>query len=385
MDERVLQFRVGLVMIVAVVLTVVMMFILTDDSPLARVISDDYELYISFPEAPGVKVDTPVQRDGVLIGRVTAVELLPERGVRITARIDGKRTLRQDQIPRITSKFPLGNAIVEFVPSSDPNAPETLLQHGDHLQGVVASDPLEAIQRFAELDADLKEAIQSISRAGNEATVLAASINSLVEANATQLNRLVQKSEVVLDGFQMTVVNANATFQNVNELLESETLRQDLERAFREMPQLVSETRVAVGEARVAFNRFAEASETFRRNMNNLEGITRPLGDRGEAIVTNIERSVNNIDGLLNNVNEFSERLNSPEGTLGRLVHDPDLYLRLNRAAANVEEITRRVMPIVDDARIAVDKVARDPGGSIGVRSILDRSNPGLKHYPQPR
>src|SRR5690606_34649548 len=149
-----------------------------------------------------------------------------------------------------------------------------------------------------ELDADLKEAIQSISRAGNEATVLAASINSLVEANATQLNRLVQKSEVVLDGFQMTVVNANATFQNVNELLESETLRQDLERAFREMPQLVSETRVAVGEARVAFNRFAEASETFRRNMNNLEGITRPLGDRGEAIVTNIERSVNNIDGL---------------------------------------------------------------------------------------
>jgi hypothetical protein len=48
-----------------------------------------------------------------------------------------------------------------------------------------------------------------------------------------------------------------------------------------------------------------------------------------------------------------------------------------------VEEITRRVLPIVDDARIAVDKVARDPGGSIGVRSILDRSSPGLKYYPQ--
>ncbi len=383
MDERVLQFRVGVVMIVAVILTFVLMAILTDGLPIAGLVSDDYKLYITFPEAPGVKVDTPVQRDGVLIGRVTDVELLPETGVRITARIDGERTLRQDQVPRITSKFPLGNAVVEFVPNSDPSVPETPLQDGDHLQGLVASDPLAAIQRFAELDADLKLAIASISRAGNEASVLAANINTLVDANATQLNRLVQKSEVVLDGFRTTVVNANATFQNVNELLEDENLKRELDRALREMPQLVSEARVAVGEARVSFNRFGEASESFRRNLANLEGFTQPLGERGEAIVTSVERSAASVDELLANAGLFSESLSRQDGTLGRLVNDPDLYLRLERAAANVEEITRRVMPIVDDARIAVDKVARDPGGSIGVRSILDRSSPGLKYYPQ--
>jgi hypothetical protein len=75
--------------------------------------------------------------------------------------------------------------------------------------------------------------------------------------------------------------------------------------------------------------------------------------------------------------------LDETDGTLGLLMNDPDLYLRLERAAANVEELTRRMMPIVDDARIAIDKVARDPGGSIGVRSILDRSSPGLKYLPQ--
>jgi phospholipid/cholesterol/gamma-HCH transport system substrate-binding protein len=164
--------------------------------------------------------------------------------------------------------------------------------------------------------------------------------------------------------------------------LDNDELSGDLQRALREMPQLVSEARVTVGEARVAFNRFGEASETFRRNMNNLEGITQPLGERGEAIVTNVERSVSTIDELLTNVNGFTSGLEGSEGTLGMLVNDPDLYLRLERAAANVEEITRRVMPIVDDARIAIDKVARDPGGSIGVRSILDRNNPGLKYLP---
>lgn len=382
MDERVLQFRVGVVMLVAVILTGVLMVVLTNGIPMAGFLSDDYELYITFSEAPGVKVDTPVQRDGVLVGRVTDVELLPETGVRVTARIDGDRTLRQDQVPRITSQFPLGNAVIEFVPSSDPSAPETPLADGDHLQGLVASDPLSAIERFAQLDADLKQAIQAISRAGNEASVLATNINTLVDTNATQLNRLVQKSEVVMDGFRTTVNSANATFQNVNELLEDEEFKQDLQGALREMPQLVSEARVAVGEARVSFNRFGEASESFRRNLANLEGLTQPLGERGESIVTSIERSASSIDELLANVGGLGEAVGRGDGTLGMLVHDPDLYLRLERAAANVEEITRKVMPIIDDARIAVDKVARDPGGSIGVRSILDRSSPGLKYYP---
>jgi phospholipid/cholesterol/gamma-HCH transport system substrate-binding protein len=383
MDERVLQFRVGVVMIVALILTVVLMVVLTNGLSLPGFFTRDYTLYITFPEAPGVKVDSPIQRDGVLVGRVTDVELLPERGVRVTARIDGDRVLRQDQVPRITSKFPLGNAIVEFVPSSDPSAPETPLADGDHLQGTVSGDPLDAVQRFAELDADLKIAIQSITRAGNEATVLASNVNTLVDNNATQMSRLVQKSEVALDGLRTTINSANTTFQNVNELLDDEEFSGDMQRAFREMPQLVSEARVAVNEARIAFNRFGEASETFRRNMNNLEGITQPLGERGEAIVTNIERSVSTVDELLTNANSFASGLEDGDGTLGMLMNDPDLYLRLERAAANVEEITRRVMPIVDDARIAVDKVARDPGGSIGVRGILDRSNPGLKHFPQ--
>jgi phospholipid/cholesterol/gamma-HCH transport system substrate-binding protein len=382
MDERVLQLRVGVVMIVALILTGVLMVVLTGGLPLAGFFSDDYELYITFSEAPGVKVDTPVQRDGVLVGRVTDVELLPASGVRVTARIDGDRVLRQDQVPRITSKFPLGNATVEFVPSSDPSAPETPLAHGDSLQGLVASDPLSAVENFAQLETDLKHAIQAISRAGNEASVLAANINTLVDTNATQLNRLVQKSEVVMDGFRTTVNNANATFQNVNELLEDDDLRTRLEEALREMPQLVSEARVAVGEARSSFNRFGEASEGFRRNLNNLEGFTQPLGERGEAIVTSIERSASSVDELLLNAGAFSESLGRGDGSLGMFMNDPDLYLRLERAAANVEELTRRVMPIVDDARIAVDKVARDPGGSIGVRSILDRSSPGLKYFP---
>ena len=39
---------------------------------------------------------------------------------------------------------------------------------------------------------------------------------------------------------------------------------------------------------------------------------------------------------------------------------------------ANVEDITWKLRPIVDDARVISDKVARDPS-ILGVRGVLDR------------
>ncbi len=53
-----------------------------------------YTIHIRFTDAPGVRSDTPVKKSGVLIGRVSNVELLDEGGVLVTARIDGDKAVR---------------------------------------------------------------------------------------------------------------------------------------------------------------------------------------------------------------------------------------------------------------------------------------------------
>ena len=85
MDERVLKLRVGVVVLAAAIITgiLVMRF---GDMPLPG--TRKYTLYILFPQAPGVEVGTPVRKDGVTIGRVTARQLLPDGGVRVTTAID---------------------------------------------------------------------------------------------------------------------------------------------------------------------------------------------------------------------------------------------------------------------------------------------------------
>jgi phospholipid/cholesterol/gamma-HCH transport system substrate-binding protein len=63
------------------------------------------------------------------------------------------------------------------------------------------------------------------------------------------------------------------------------------------------------------------------------------------------------------------------------LAHDPDLYLKLNRTAGNLETASGRIDLIVDDVRVFTDKIARDPK-QLGVAGALDKRTSGLKTPP---
>ncbi len=87
---------------------------------------------------------------------------------------------------------------------------------------------------------------------------------------------------------------------------------------------------------------------------------------------------MDDVDKILAQLVVFSEAINNREGSLGQLIHNRELYDRLNESASNIEHISRRLRPIVEDARVFTDKVARDPG-RLGVKGILDRSRSGIK------
>ena len=107
-------------------------------------------------------------------------------------------------------------------------------------------------------------------------------------------------------------------------------------------------------------------------------GFTKPLGESGPQLVANVEEGTRNLNELLEQFVAFSEALNSGQGTLGKLVHDDEVYQQIQRVVGNAEEITRRARPIVEDVRIFTDKIARDPR-QLGVKGALDQRPSGLK------
>ncbi len=385
MDERVIQFRVGVVVVAAAIITVILIILFGEG------FRRQYSVYLQFAEAPGVTVDTPVRKSGVLIGRVSDVELLDEGGVRLTISIDSGRTLRHDEICRISTTSLLGDAVLEFVPSSDADLlkkfdgnkngqldaderekAKLVVQHGDFLaDGVVATDPMKML---VGLEDRVTGALDSIQGAGNEVGLVARNLNAVVENNDEQLQRVIQKSEIALDSF-------NQAMANVNEIVGDPEMKARLRQMLEDLPKLVDEAQQTMASARQTLENFDRVSRSAEANLANLEDLTRPLGERGEQLAADMARSIRNLDELLGQAVLLSQAINDRQGSLGKLVYEREMYEKLDRAASNIEDLSRRLKPIVEDVRIFTDKISTDPR-QLGVKGALDRrpSGSGLKY-----
>ena len=361
MDERTLQIRVGVVVVTAAMIA--FLLVLFFGGGRFMILERQKTIYLKFPQAPGVTVQTPVRKNGILIGRVTDVQLLDEGGVVLTAKLDSRRKVLRNEAVRIGTASLLGDAILEFVPSNLPGGSREEIEDGEFIaDGLVASDPLRVL---VGLEDKLGGAIRSIEGAGLEVTVLARNLNTIVGNNQEQFQRVIMKSEQAIDRFRSAMVT-------VDELVGDPEVRQQIKTTLAGLPQLMREAQTTLTEARGTLNSFREMSTRANKNLANLEQFTTPLAERGDELAEALASSVENVDALLSQLADFSEALNNREGTLGQLLHDRDLYDRLERSAGNIEDASRQLRPILNDVRILTDKLATDPGGQL-LKRTLDR------------
>ncbi len=407
MDDRVTQFRVG-VLVVATCLIAGLLIMLFGEMP--GLLRQQYTIFVRFPEAPGVTVDTPVTKSGILVGRVTQVTLLDEQdgAVVVTLKVDSQRTLRSNEVCRISSGSILGDAVLEFVPRSrirQPNA--TVYRDGDYLDGVVGKDPLavmetatSALQMLVNLENDVRQALDSIQQAGRQVGSVAEGMNAVVANNADQFQRILSKSEQAMDRFDFAMTA-------IDRFVRDDNLKQKIEEAISQVPELMTDAsdvmaalKESIGTFQTTMSSVQGSLDSFKdigtridslgdsvesvmaranKNLENLEGLTEPLGERGPVLAEKLESSLGKFDTLLANLISFSDALNNREGTLGQLLYNREMYDRVNEAVEEINRLARRVGPVVDrlepivnDVRIFTDKVARDPR-QLGVKGALDR------------
>lgn len=111
MDPKVLQFRVGVMVLASLVLAGVLVLLFAD---IGTFWHPGYEIHVRLPDATGVQDGTPVRKSGVLIGRVTKVSLSDD-GVLVTMRIDKHVTLHHNETCQLRTSL-LGDAELIFVP-----------------------------------------------------------------------------------------------------------------------------------------------------------------------------------------------------------------------------------------------------------------------------
>lgn len=384
MDERVLQFRVGVVVLSAALITGILVFIFGEGW------KPRYQVSMDFQSAPGVSPNTPVRKNGILIGRVTSVEL-QEDGVRLTARIDRDIKLYTNEICRINNSLLMGDAVLEFVPGRQEERGD-LVQDGAVIQFTeVAPDPQARVNEAVANVVELKEAVEVTLATFNEETLptfnrtmeqfgmageniasITAMVNDALQGETGNLRQFFDDIRRLTATTNEAVRRFESVMGHVEEVVGDDRIKGDIKETLAGLPSIVQKAEMTLDEAQVSMEAFQNAAISAEENLDNLQGFTGPLRDNGEQMVADLQRSLQSVSEMAIQLEEFTSALNASEGTVGLLLNDPQLYYSLLEAIDNVELITREFRPIVRDLRVAADKIARDPG-QLGVRGALDR------------
>ncbi len=364
MDDRVMQWRIGMIVLFAMLAMIALTLLFAQKDSLfslSRLWKQRYRVAIKFSEAPGVSNASPVRKSGILIGRVVKVELLDEGGALVTTEIDRNRKLFNDEVCRINRTL-FGDSVLEFVALRDRGGAREEIDVDTMLEGIVAPDPIQVV---GNLEQNLSDAISSV---GSTSDRIGGFMNKLDLLVGTEAEIQARKAKVD-DIIYKTALTADAITQlagTANELIGDPQVREELKATLAQMPKLMEETRTAVRQV--------------SQNLSNIEEFTEVLGNQGSATLRRLDGNVDKLDGIMSEVLAFSKNLNNSKGTIGQLVNNPELYDSVTRAVKTVEDLTQQLRPIISDARIFSDKIARHPE-VLGVRGAIKPEN-GTKSLP---
>lgn len=376
MNERTLQFRVGLFVILAVGIAGAL---IVQFGEVQKYWKKTYAIAVHFDEAQGTHPGCPVRMNGVHIGEVREVILDDkEPGVLVILDIHEDRRIRKDARP-LLSRALFGDAAIEF---SGGNSTE-FLPPNKRLHGEAPADPMKAVEK---LEHTVSDTLASFEQTSREWRKVGENVNSLVETERGNLNDVIERAALALDTLTKTMETASQTLTSANRILDDPEMQNNLKKTVATLPKMAEETKLTITAARTSIQKMSE-------NLDKLSAVTDPLAAQSQSLVGHLDRSLNELESLLTELNSVAKAVNKSDGTLRKFAEDPDLYNNLNRSASSLSLLLQNIEPIMADVRIFSDKVARHPellgirgalSGSTGVKSPTEGIEPaGYEESPK--
>ncbi|MGI9519423.1 MAG: MlaD family protein [Pirellulaceae bacterium] len=376
MNETQLAWRVGIVVICAALILAILVFLFGEGW------QSQYTVFVEAPTAPNVTVNTPVRKNGILIGRVSEVEN-QDRSVLLTLKIRTDEAIYENEIVRIGTASFLGDAVIDVLAGPDPDRGTALTDRMAVATTNVAveRDPLDLIDAALNLERQIEDTLESgqtagdtVAEAGAQISALTSTIQTAFEDENSDIKEFLSNARQLSVKAETAIENFNQFMVNVNEVVGDPDTRENIRVAIESLPQLLDEINVAVVDAQSTINGFTTVAERADENLSNLTDFTAALGNEGPELIYTLNNSLQRLDSMITDIGSFAEGLGNNQGTLSRLINDPELYDNLNETIRNARDISIQLRPLMNDIRFAVDGVARDPSQVVGLRRAFDRT-----------
>lgn len=368
MDEWVVKFRVGVTVLGALIATIILLVLF---GKMPTYVST-YRLQIVSDSAGGITKWTPVRKSGILIGRVQDVELTDnDQKVLITLDIQSNKKIYEDEEPIITRDL-FGDTAVVFYPRESKRYAHVPVEPGTQLSGRVSDDPTGLKRQLAGPINTVQETGEALTAASKKLAAAAERVENILSPEAEKNVRSILR-------------DASKSLAVIQKVLGDEKNRDKLTDALTRLPDTLDNMNRTFASTDEAIRKFTERSgpdnkTAVERMVATIDMTERTLRKFTESSDPNQLPPAEQIAAAMENIGEITRlmrsimgRIDRGEGSLGALLNDRELYNRLNRTARNIEQISRELRPIVEDAGVFMDKAARHPGGI-----IRDAVKPGV-------
>ena len=299
------QLTVGALVLVSLLLLIGLMFLMTASS--GGLFAHRIVLRCYFPNAGGLKDGAVVSLEGVTIGNVLHLRVVPERNpnpVEVTMQV-GERylyDLHTDSLASIQAAGVLGDSFVD-IDSTSATGPRPV--------------------NGSELKQSGSPTIQSV-------------INTS-QVSIQEVNVLVHKIETLVDtlnkghGTAGEFLNDPALAKKIVSIADNlETVTGTIAQGKGSLGELVNDNTL--------YTKLNSAAD-------HLNAITADL-DAGKGTAGKLlkdETLYNNLNAAAANANQLAEQINSGKGSMGKLVKDPDFAKKLDDAVTNLDDILKSI------------------------------------------
>lgn len=249
--------------------------------------------YAVYNNVEGLSPSSPVTINGLRVGSVTKIDFLDTSGqLLVTFLVEKEFPFSDESIAEVYGGGLIGGKSLAILPKYDPG---NIAKSGDTLPSAIEEGLLELV---------------------NE-----------------RLSPLQEKVERV-------IVSADSLVNSFNEVMNKES-RQNLRNSIAELNTAVGSLR---NSATSVEGILSENSPKLNRTFTNLEEMSTKFNNFSDSLSEfDVKKVSEDLENAVVNFETVTEKLNSGEGTAGKLINDPSVYNNLERATNQLDALIQDV------------------------------------------
>ncbi len=263
----------------------------------ADLFSNNRQYYAYYESVGGLLTASTVEVHGLNVGHVSALELVPGKGVKVTFLVQKSTAIPKGTVAVITSdgllgtkmvRLDMGNGPDAFAPESEiPSAAEASLM--DNMSDQISPLMKGLRKTVAALDTVIA-GVTLLTNAENRQTITATlkSINSTADNLAKLTNGLAAENDEI-----------KSIVHNTNSFTTS----------------------------------LAKNNDTIKHLLSNLNSVS------GQLANSHIQKTFNDLQGSVTQLQGILSKVNNNEGSLGLLVNNKDLYNNMNGSLKSLDKL----------------------------------------------